>query len=71
MREEAQAIGKGWYRATVRSRKKREKLSLVAGVMVSDDRVIFGEELRGPVLNFLRQRRAKRVPEPVQTVMVF
>lgn len=63
---EAVAIGKGLYRVTVRSRVKREKLAAIPGVRVEDDRLIVGEELRGPVLNFLGRRRQKREPAPQQ-----
>jgi len=60
------SIGKGMFRVTVRSPKKRMKLAGVPGVTVSENRVIFGEEMRGPVMDYLGRKHRKKAEKPIQ-----
>lgn len=55
----AQYIGKGMYRITVQSERRRNRLQKIPGIRIEDDRVYFSSERRGMVENAGKSRRNK------------
>jgi len=63
-------IGRGMCRTTVRSRAKRERLAMVAGIRVDEDRVIFPSWMLRSVERVVSGARRKRHPKPEQINLV-
>ena len=63
----AVSIGKGMYRIIVRSKTKRDRLSLVPGVIIEGSRVIFPKWLMNGVRSLVDPAPKRKSRKPVQT----
>lgn len=64
---EAVPIGRGLYRAIVRSKAKRERLALIPEVQIEGFRVIFPEWMLGNIRLLVEPRSRSKSAEPAQS----